>query len=107
MSYNLSDNVNDSFDFSIKDKENKVHTFEMRYPLVEEIERMQDMQDKQTEAKTDAEKVKLAKDAQSFMYSFITPTGDHKDSVETVLKKSNIKVLDHFNRMIQTEFGIN
>lgn len=105
MSYNLSDNVNEDFVFTIEDKAKKVHTFVMRYPLVEELEKMQEIIAKQDSSK-ETSQTEANKEVQEYIYGFITPTGDQKDSISDVLKKSNIKLLARFNTMIQKEFGI-
>lgn len=99
--YNLSDNVNESFEFSIGGV-----AYIMRYPLVEELETLQTIVEKNQKL----EKEGLDTDNTEFrkyLYEFITPK--EKDSVEIgeVLKKQNLRVMVNFNNMVKTEFGMN
>lgn len=100
MSYNLTDNVNESFQFSI----NNIN-YTMRYPIVEEMDTLRDI------AKTNEEKDKKGelvdrKNEEDYMYSFISPVEKDSPSIQDILKTQNIKVLQNFNTMFKTEFGI-
>lgn len=91
MSYNLNDNVNESFDFELGGSK-----YTMRYPTLEEIEKLQkilennpDNNDKMME----------------FMYSYISEQ-DGASPIQKVLPKQNIRVIKNFTEMIKSEFGI-
>lgn len=101
MSYNLSDNVNDSFTFSIKGL-----VYEMRYPLVSEIEYLQD-KTKQIERKKEQNKdvSREEKELEDWMYSFTTPQTEGAPPIKELLEKQNIKVMQNFQTMFKTEFG--
>jgi hypothetical protein len=100
--YNLSDNVKDSFEFSIDGL-----TYNVKYPLVEELESMQNIS-KEIEIKTKkGESVtELEEKSQDWMYDFITPVTNDAPSIKETLKKQNFKVMQNFNTMFKTEFGI-
>lgn len=98
--YNLTDNVDDGFGFQIGE-----HKFTMRYPRVEEIEELQEVQAKVSQA-TDEEKAALTKQTQDYIYSFITADDGSDTKVEDVLKGHNIKVLQNFNNMVSAQFGV-
>lgn len=101
--YNLSDNVNDSFEFQLAGKK-----YIMRYPLVGEIEDMQKLSEEQKEA-TDADNKELIeeknKQLENFMYGFISPENKDDEDIKTALKKQNVRVLQNFNIMVKTELG--
>lgn len=99
--YNLTDNVKDDFQFSIGGNH-----YKMRYPLVEEIEQLQVLIARQQDAANDEEKVNATKEAQEYMYSFIHPVTEGAPSIIEALNKSNIKVMNNFNKMVQAEFGV-
>ncbi len=101
MSYNLSDNVNDSFNFSIKGME-----YSMRYPLVSEIEELQTKTKAFEKRKADGKDVtKEEKEIENFMYSFVSPTTADAPPIKELLEKQNIKVMQNFQTMFKTEFG--
>lgn len=100
MSYNLSDNVNDDFKFSIKDTE-----YVMRYPLVEEIETLQELS-KEVDGETVEQKEIREKKALDFMYQFVSGVKADSPKIDDILKTQNIKVMQNFNQMIKTEFSI-
>ena len=101
MSYNLSDNVNDSFNFSIKGME-----YSMRYPLVSEIEELQTKTKSFEKRKADGKDVtKEEKEIENFMYSFVSPTTADAPPIKELLEKQNIKVMQNFQTMFKTEFG--
>lgn len=103
--YNITDNVNETFDFFIRDKK-----YSMRYPTTSEMEELQTMTEEFQEARaniaTTPEEMKKRSDSiQDFMYSFISPI-DHETSVEEALKTENVVVLRNFNTMIKSELSI-
>ena len=99
--YNLTDNVNEGFNFDVRGK-----VFFMKYPTTEEIEELQKMAD---EAKKSAESggisVEENKEVQEYMYSFITPV-DHDTDIREAMKSENLKVLQRFNAMVKAEFSV-
>lgn len=100
MSYKLTDNVEDSFDFDIDG-----HVYDMKYPTVEELEQLQKLISDNEAAKAKGEKVN--DDAvMEWMYSFITPRKEDSPSIADTMKKQNIKVLRNFTEMFKTEFGV-
>jgi hypothetical protein len=88
-SYNLTDNVNESFEFTIGG---------VAYTMQEMVEKNQ--KDEKAGKEVDE------KEVNSYMYTFITPKEAESPSIEEILKKQNIKVLQNFNTMFKTEFGI-
>lgn len=100
--YNLTDNVNETFDFSVNDI-----VYIMRYPTVDEIE---NLQEKTKEITEKMEKGGVTKEdeiqVQQLMYDFISPQDPASPDIATTMKKQNIKVLQNFNTMIKAEFGI-
>lgn len=100
-SYNLTDNVNEDFQFTINGVE-----YKMRYPLVEELEKLQQMSEQQQKDEKAGKEVNT-KELETYMYTFISPVKADSPSIEEILKKQNVKVLQNFNTMFKTEFGIN
>lgn len=88
--YNLSDNVNDSFRFEVGGIK-----YEMRYPIVEELENLQELL--ADEKNTDK--------VQSEFYKFITPIDATSPPITDIMKKQTIRVLKNFNDMLRAEFG--
>lgn len=102
--YNLSDNVNDTFEFNIRGKK-----FTMRYPRTEEIDTVQELNTKLEEAQAEkrVDDVKaVSKELEQFLYNFITPV-EHQETIQDVLAKENIKVMNNFNKMIKAELSLN
>lgn len=99
-SYNLTDNVKEDFEFTISGV-----VYKMRYPLVEELETVQQMVEENNRLEKDGKEPDNER-IQKFMYDFITPVDATSPSVEEILKKQNVKVLQNFNTMFKTEFGI-
>lgn len=105
--YNLSDNVNESFNFEVAGKK-----FKMRYPLTSELDDIQglwaklaelDRQSSEDEA-IKAEKKDLAEQLEKTLYGFIEPEG-HEENVQDVMKTQNVKVLKNFNKMVEAELA--
>lgn len=100
--YNLNDNVNDDFPFEVSGIQ-----YKMRYPLVEEIEKMQEMV-----AASELKKLKNEdtteddEELNAWLYAFITPVKEESPSIEDTMKKQNVKVLQNFTKMFKTEFGM-
>ena len=68
------------------------HNYELWYPTVEDIERVQEL-------KTDEERTKA-------LYSFIHPAEGEEMPFEKILKKQDIRVFKKFSEMIRKEFGV-
>lgn len=107
--YNLSDNVEDSFNFDFTDKETgKKLKYTMRLPITEEVEQVQEistqLQTAQDEKREDDVK-NLSKKLETFLYGFISPV-EHETPIEETLSKQNIRVMRNFNSMIKTELSI-
>lgn len=101
MSYNLSDNVNEDFEFTVSGV-----AYKMRYPLVSEIETMKELADAAERDRKAGKKDTNEKEMQEWMYQFITPVNPDSPPISEILKKQNVKVLQNFNSMFRTEFGI-
>lgn len=114
--YNLTDNVNDSFTFQVSGVE-----YSMRYPLVEQIEEMQDMVTAAEESQKEINRLKREnqetqgledklkkqnEDLTDWMYTFISPINEGSPDIKETMKKMNVKVLQNFQTMFKTEFGI-
>lgn len=100
----ITDNVQDSFDFAIRDKD-----YKMRYPLTEEVEKIQEMNSLIQEAESKGEKAEAqtkAKELEELLYSFISPVG-HDTPFKDVISKENVLVLRNFNAMIKTMLAAN
>ncbi len=92
--YDLSDNVNEHFDFIVGG-----HTYRMKYPLVEELEQLQTIV-KTTEGKEGST------DVQDWLYEYIKPVSDAAPPIAETMKKQNVKVMAKFKDMFQSEFGL-
>lgn len=93
MSYNLNDNVKDNFEFTLGG-----HTYQMRYPTLEETEDIQ-------KAFKKAESSDNPQEVLAIVYGFISSTDEKAPPIADTLKKQNIKVMHNFNDMIKVEFG--
>ena len=93
--YNLNDNVQESFEFVLGG-----HTYKMKYPTVEETESVQKVL-KEAEGSDDTSSVLEQ------MYQFISTDDKDAPAIAEALKKQNIKVIQNFNEMIKTEFSSN
>lgn len=115
--YDLSDGVDLSFIFKIADEENRYLFYEMRYPsqkdfepstkIDEKIEKLQreiDSADVSEEYKDGLreEIKKLEKDKAKVFFGLITPI-DHKRPIQDLIENVNVKVVQKFNKMIETE----
>lgn len=101
--YNLSDNVQDSFGFELRGLR-----YSMRYPRTEEIEKVQDLMTKLSEAQDNKDTEEVARvneQIESYLYDFISPE-DHDMPIREALAKENIRVMRNFNKMIKTELSI-
>jgi len=102
--YNLSDNVQDSFTFDLQG-----HKYEVRYPITEEVENIQQLYAQIEEAANnkDVEEVKrLSKQLEDLLYGFITPQGENTPPIQKALSKANVPTMRNFNKMIRTELAI-
>lgn len=101
--YNLTDNVQDKFEFVLYEKK-----YEMRYPNTEEIEKIQEVTTELSQAedeKRNDDVKSIGKQLEAMLYDFITPV-EHETPLAEVMKKANIKVIKNFNTMIKTELAI-
>jgi hypothetical protein len=87
MSYNLNENIKESFEFTLGD-----FTYKMVYPTTEEIEQLEKIKD---EEKRGLE-----------IFKFISSDNAEAPAIDTALKKYNIKVMQNFIKMIQAEMGV-
>lgn len=100
-SYNLTDNVNDGFQFDLRGK-----VYFMKYPTMGEIEELQRLaEDAKAKSKSDESAAEQPGDAQDYMYQFISPV-DHDTPIKYALKDENLKVLQNFNTMVRAEFSL-
>lgn len=93
MSYNLNDNVQENFEFQLDG-----HMYKMKYPTVEETEKVQEALKKAQES-GDNESIL------SQMYQFISTDDKDAPPISEALKKQNIKVIQNYNEMIKAEFS--
>lgn len=101
--YNLTDNVQESFNFVIRDKK-----YVMRYPRTVEVEAIQQLTAELQEATDDNNKElveTLSTKLENQLYGLITPE-DHETPIKEALKSENIRVIRNFNTMIKTELSI-
>lgn len=87
MSYNLNENVKESFEFTLGE-----FTYKMTYPTTEEIEDLQKIKDEEKRGKE--------------IFKFISTEVENAPDIESALKKYNIKVMQNFVKMIQSEMGV-
>lgn len=83
--HNLDD-ATEHFEFTLGG-----HTYKMRYPTTEEVEKAQ------KEKKSDVE-------ISEWMYSYIESVSDGAPEFKDAIRKSSVKVLSKFNQMIEVEF---
>lgn len=97
----LSDNVDDSFDFTLRGKK-----YTMRYPRTGELEEIQELSVKyETLVATSPEAKEIEKQLSDAIYKYITPV-EHETNIKDALRDENIKVLKNFNVMIKTELAV-
>ncbi len=119
--YNLSQNIVESFTFSVTDPlDNKVLEYDFKYPSVNDFESTKDIDkeirsleaerdnaDATTEYKNQVQekidKLELEKTAE--FYKLATPL-DHDRALKDVLDRCNIKVVKNFSKMISGEFDV-
>lgn len=104
MSYNITDNVNKNFDFSVEGKR-----YFMDYPVMGQVEELQEVVENQKEAadKGDKEEAKRhSKQVEDFVYDLIYPEKEDQEDIRSVMKRQNIKAVRNFNAMIQKELGL-
>lgn len=87
MSYNLNENVKESFEFTLGEV-----TYKMTYPTTEEIEALQKIKDEDQRGRE--------------IFKFISTDVENAPDIESALKKYNIKVMQNFVKMIQAEMGV-
>ncbi len=102
--YNLSDNVNDNFQFQVEGKR-----YSMRYPLVKEVEELKSVQDDLEQAKRDKNDTlveELENKLEDVMYSYISGDDEGQEDIRAVMDRQNVKVMQNFGKMIQAELGL-
>lgn len=85
--YNLDDDVNESFGFSIKGQE-----YKFRQLTTEEIDNFQGM--------------KSDKEIREYLYQFITPISEKAPAFEEMAKQMLAPHWKNFLTMVKTEMGI-
>ena len=97
----LSDNVDDSFSFSLRGKK-----YEMRYPKTGELEEIQELNTRyEAIDKTSEEAKEIESKLTDAIYKYISPVG-HDTKIKAALRQENIKVLKNFNVMIKAELAV-
>lgn len=104
--YTLTENTTDGVVFDLRG-----HQYFLRYPVVSEVETIQDLSEGIEDAaelrKTDPEAYKRRNDElEDFLYGLISPI-DHELNIKEELQKENVKVYRNFNTMIKTELSLN
>lgn len=102
--YDITDNVDKDFNFKVEGK-----VYIVTYPLMEDIEQLQNIADKQREAQKEKDEElskSLSKELEGFIYNFIRPESEEGEDIRSVMKRQNILVVRNFNKMIQKQFGI-
>lgn len=103
--YTLTENVTDGVVFDLRG-----HQYFLRYPIVSEVDTIQDLSEGLDEAeklkKEDPEAYKQrSDDLENFLYSLISPI-EHELNIKDELQKENVKVYRNFNTMIKTELSL-
>lgn len=101
--YNPTDNVEDGFTFDMRGKK-----YSVRYPRMEELERVRDLNIKLEEADEAKDHLlvrQLSTEIEDAMYAFITPDS-HDMPIREALKAENIRVARNFNTMLRTELSL-
>lgn len=103
--YTLTENTTDGVVFDLRG-----HQYFLRYPVVSEVETIQDLSEGIEDAsqlrKDDPEAYKKRNDElEDFLYGLITPI-DHDLNIKDELQKENVKVYRNFNTMIKTELSL-
>ena len=88
MSYNLNEDVSESFNFSIN-LEGKEIVYTFRYPTTGEVQKFVDAEDDKK---------------QSVLFDFISPEDKASPEFAEIYDKLNIKQAINFNNMVEAEF---
>lgn len=118
--YNLSQGVQDSFEFVLTDPETKKDlVYSLRYPSAADFEpskeldsQIADIKEKmEAEETTDSQRKAfqadiddLEKEKAKLFYKLVSPV-DHDVNFEDVLNRVNVVVVRNFNKMISGELG--
>ena len=103
MSYNLTDNVKDTFPLELRGLR-----YEMRYPTTGELEDIEEIGARYQSLREEgnAEGAKAANtELEDYLYSLITPV-EHQGSFKDAIKKENVLVFRNFNTMIKKELSV-
>lgn len=87
MSYDLTKDVQEYFEFNIDE-----HKYKMRYPTTEEALEAEKLQDDPLKAG-------------EWVNKFVTAVSENAPDINDLLNKSNVRVLRNFTMMIKTEFS--
>ena len=118
--YNLSQGVQDSFEFTIQDPDTKNElVYSARYPSAADFEpshgidiEIEDLRAKMEEDEATVSQKKeyqaqidaLEKEKAELFYKLITPV-DHEVPIDDLINRVNVVVVKNFNRMITQELG--
>lgn len=118
--YNLSQGVQDSFEFVLTDPETKKDlVYTLRYPSAADFEpskeldaRIAELQEKMEADETTNSQKKafqteiddIEKEKAKLFYKLVSPV-DHEVDIEDVLNRVNVIVVRNFNKMISGELG--
>lgn len=97
----LSDNVDDSFNFSLRGKK-----YTMVYPKTGELEEIQKLNEQYESLDPKSKEAKdIEEQLTDAIYKYISPV-EHDTNIKDALRKENIRVLKNFNTMIKTELAV-
>lgn len=118
--YNLSQGVQDGFEFVLTDPDTKKDlVYNLRYPSAADFEpsksidvEIDDLEEKKNAAEATVTQKKefqarideLEKEKAKLFYKLVTPV-DHDVDIEDVLNRVNVIVVRNFNNMITKELG--
>ena len=87
MSYNLDENINEYFEFTLGG-----NVYKMKYPTTKELE--------------DIQKIKEPEEQGEKMLAFISAVTDGAPDILEAMKDKNTQVTKRFRKMIATEIGM-
>lgn len=106
--YNLADNVAESFSLALKGKDGTALKYNIKYPNTDEMRAMvkaaNDLEELIKVAATKEEIETKSKESEQALNSLITPV-DHEFSFSEVFGMQPINVQRQFRKIIQKEFG--
>lgn len=93
--YNLDENVAEYFEFSVFGQ-----VYKFRQPNSEEMEKMKSISEDEKKSKEER-----SKEADEYLWSFITPKEEDAKPFSEVAKTMIAPQLRNFKKMIESEFG--